>query len=271
VFAGALLVPVLILVAPLVGYLPNSAMAGILFLVAWGLIDFKHIHRTLRASRADSVVLGATFFGTLFLELEFAILLGVLLSLVVYLGRTSRPGVRVRVPNPRDPRRLFTSDPTLPECPQLKLVRIDGSLFFGAVDFVRERLRRLAREHPEQKHLLILARSINFVDVAGAELLAEEARERQAMGGRLYFHQIKEVTRETLKRGGYQKDIGLENVFDSKHEAIASIFKRLDRSICAKCDKRIFTECATVTQVRLENKTRNSPRSPVNNGEVKSV
>ncbi|MGF1614718.1 MAG: SulP family inorganic anion transporter [Gammaproteobacteria bacterium] len=257
VFAGALLVLVVILVAPLLGYLPHAAMAGILFLVAWGLIDIHHIRRTLLASRGDSVVLGATFFGTLFLELEFAILLGVMLSLVVYLARTSRPSIRVRVPNPRDPRRQFTSDPTLPECPQLKLVRIDGSLFFGAVDYVRERLRRLARENPEQKHLLILARSINFVDVAGAELLAEEAKERRAMGGRLYLHQVKEVTCETLKRGGYREEIGPENVFASKHEAIATIFTRLDKAICARCDKRIFTECASVVPIRPQNASGN--------------
>nr|MBS0020321.1 sulfate permease [Gammaproteobacteria bacterium] len=271
VFAGALLVLVVILVAPLVRYLPNAAMAGILFLVAWGLIDFHHIHRTLQTSRAESVVLGATFLATLFLELEFAILLGVLLSLVVYLGRTSRPKVRVRVPDPRDPRRLFTSDPTLPECPQLKLVRIDGSLFFGAVDYVRERLRRLARTHPDQKHLLILARSINFVDVAGAELLAEEARERRAMGGRLYLHQVKEITCETLKRGGYQEDIGPENVFKSKHDAIATIFKQLDKTICARCDKRIFTECASITRVEIGDETGKGLEPPVKNHETESA
>ena len=251
VFAGALLIPVVIFVAPLANYLPNAVMAGILFLVAWGLIDFSHIRRTLRASRADSSVLLGTFLATLLLKLEFAILLGILLSFVVYLSRTSRPSVRVRVPDPASPDRLFTSDTALPECPQLKIVRIDGSLFFGAVDFVRERLRSLAKEYPQQKHLLILARSINFVDVAGAELLAEEARRRRVMGGRLYLHQVKESTCETLKRGGYQEDIGAENVFDSKRQAIATIFERLDREICTRCDKRIFRECASVPHAAL--------------------
>lgn len=246
VFAGSLLIVVVIVVAPLGSHLPNAAMAGILLLVAWGLIDLTHIRRTLRASRADSVVLWVTFLATLFLELEFAILLGMFLSLVVYLARTSRPRVLVRVPDPKHPRRLFTSDPMLPECPQLKLVRIDGSLFFGAVDYVGERLRALQKEYPRQKHLLILARSINFVDVAGAELLAREARERRAMGGRLYLHQIKEATCETLIRGGYHDDIGPEHIFDSKYEAIAAIFQRLDKTICTRCDKRIFKECASI-------------------------
>jgi len=85
---------VVILVAPLAAHVPYAAVAGILFLVVWGLIDFSHIRRTLRVSRADSVVLMATFLGTLLLDLEFAILLGVFLSFVVYLSRTSRPRVQ---------------------------------------------------------------------------------------------------------------------------------------------------------------------------------
>jgi SulP family sulfate permease len=246
VFSGVLLVITVIFVAPLAAHIPYAAIAGILFLVAWGLIDFLYIRRTLQVSRADSVVLVVTFLATLFLELEFAILLGVLLSFVVYLGRTSRPGVRVRVPNPNDPHRLFTSDPALPECPQLKIVRIDGSLFFGAVDYVGEQLRALARAYPKQKHLLMLARSINFVDVTGADLITREARTRRAIGGRLYLHQVKEVTLETLQRCGCQDEVGIENVFTSKQEAIAAIFERLDRNICLRCDKRIFLECASL-------------------------
>lgn len=246
VFAGVFLMVVVILVAPLAAHIPYAAVAGILFLVAWGLIDFSHIRHTLRVSRADSVVLIATFVATLLLDLEFAILLGVFLSFVVYLSRTSRPRVLVRVPDPEDPHRLFTTDPALQECPQLKIVRIDGSLFFGAVDYVGEKLRRLAREYPMQKHMLLLARSINFVDGAGADLIVQEARNRRAMGGRLYLHQVKEVTFETLKRSGYQDEIGAENLFASKEEAIAGIFARLDKDICARCDKRIFRECASL-------------------------
>ncbi len=246
VFAGSLLMVVVVLAAPLAAHIPYAAIAGILFLVAWRLIDYTRIRRTLRVSRADSVVLTATFLSTLFLDLEFAILLGILLSFVVYLGRTSRPRVLVRVPAPNHPYRLFTTDPALPECPQLKVIRIDGSLFFGAVDYVAERLRMFAKGHPEQKHLLISARSINFVDVAGADLIAREARNRRAMGGRLYLHRVKEATRETLKRGGYRDEIGVENIFLSKQEAIATIFERLDHDICARCNKRIFTECLSL-------------------------
>ena len=95
IFAGLLLMVIVLFVAPLLAYLPNAAMAGILFLVAFGIIDFKHIRAIVRASRSDSMVLWGTFLATLFLQLDFAIMLGVFLSLAIYLHRASRPRVRV--------------------------------------------------------------------------------------------------------------------------------------------------------------------------------
>ncbi len=253
VLSGAVLVLIVLVVAPLLAYLPYAAMAGVLFLVAWGIIDVKAFRQILRASRSDSMVLGATFGATLLFELDFAILLGVFLSLVLYLRRSSQPHVWVRVPNPRLAKRQFTTNPSLPECPQLKFVRVDGALFFGAVAYVAERLRVIYQHNPEQKHLLILARPIGFIDVAGAELLAREGRIRKRVGGGVYFHQLSEGARGMLRRGGYLNDIGDESHFyNSKGEAISAIFERLDKNICKRCEKRIFNECKTVPREEEE-------------------
>jgi SulP family sulfate permease len=246
VSAGLLLIAVVMAVAPLAAYLPNAAMAGILFLVAYGLIDFHHIRTILRASRSDSAILITTFLATLLLELEFAILLGVILSLVLYLSRTSRPKVLIRTPDPRLPKRKFNTDPSLPECPQVKILRIDGSLFFGAVNHVQEALRDLRRHYPGQKHLLVVASGINFIDVAGAELLAQEARARRDMGGSLNLIRVKQGVCEPMERGRYLDDIGAENTFEGKGDAIATVVQRLDTSVCARCDKRIFRECSSL-------------------------
>ncbi|MBP9655444.1 MAG: sodium-independent anion transporter, partial [Rhodocyclaceae bacterium] len=187
---------------------------------------------------------GATFLATLLLNLEMAILLGVFLSLGFYLSRTSRPRVLSRVPDSRGERRKFVSDPALPECPQLKIVRIDGSLFFGAVSHVQEQLRALEAEQPGQKHLVIVASGINFIDLAGAEFLAQEARLRRAAGGDLWLIRVKPQVRETLENGGYLDYIGADHLFEGKSEAFAHIYARLDREVCRRCDKRIFRECA---------------------------
>jgi len=252
ILSSIMLMAVLLVVAPLLAYMPNAAMAGVLYLVAIGLIDMHHIKVIVRASRSDAAVLGATFLATLLLELDFAIMLGVMFSLVIYLHRASRPRVLVRVPDPRQPKRRFNTDASLPECPQMKLIRIDGALFFGAVNYVAERLRVIFKRNPEQKHLLVLARPINFIDVAGAEMLARENRQRKGIGGGLYFHQLKEDAKDILKRGGYFDEIGEDHFYDHKGEAIAGVFERLDKNICARCTKRIFNECKTVPRAGSE-------------------
>jgi SulP family sulfate permease len=244
VAAGVLLAGVVVVVAPLAAYLPNAAMAGILFLVAWGLIDFHAIKNVLRTSRPETAVLAVTFFSTLFLELEFAIMAGVLLSLVLYLNRTSRPQLLSRVPDPRTPGRDFVTDPSLPECPQLKLARLDGSLFFGAVSYVAETLGKMEEKNPGQKHLAISATGINFIDVAGAEFLADEASRRRAQGGGLYLIRLKPGVCEPLNRGGYVDTIGRENLFAGKTETIAAVVEKLDPEVCRTCTARIFRECA---------------------------
>jgi sulfate permease, SulP family len=246
VFAGGLLVLVVLFTAPMAVYLPNSAMAGILLLVAWKLIDPHHIMKIIKTSTTESVILGSTFLATLFLELQFAILLGILLSLAIYLNRTSHPKTLVRVPDRRQASRAFVTDPMLPECPQLKIVRIDGSLYFGAVNHVRSNLQELARVKPDQKQLLLIGSGINFIDMAGAEFLIQLAKEKKEVGGQLYFYDMKEGICSHFKFLEYLLDIGTDNIFTSKNEAIAEIFKRLDKSICRQCTARIFLECATV-------------------------
>ncbi|MBI5461785.1 MAG: SulP family inorganic anion transporter [Gammaproteobacteria bacterium] len=243
VFAGALLVVIVVLVAPFAAYLPNAAMAGILILVAWGLIDFHHIAQILRASKSESAILATTFFATLFLELEFAIFLGVMLSLGLYLKRTSQPAVNIRAPDPHQEKRKFASAAAVVECPQLRFVRIDGSLFFGAISYVQEQLRDFDEQHPEQKNLAIIASGINFIDLAGGEFLVKEAEHRRKLGGELYLIRVKESVCGEFKRAGFIDGIGRENIFAGKTDAIGHMTQRLDHRICARCDKRIFREC----------------------------
>ena len=249
VFAGSMLMVIVLLVAQLVAYLPNAAMAGILFLVARGLIDTHHIRKIVKASRAETGVLATTFLATLFLELEFAIMLGVMLSLVVYLNRTSQPAIVARVPDARLDKRAFNTDPSLPECPQLKIVRIDGSLFFGAVNHVRETLREIQAADPHQKHLAIVMSGVNFIDIAGAEFLVNEADRRRSQGGGLYLIRAKPVVLDMLASGDYLHEIGAENVFASKADALATVHRRLDGDICRHCTRRIFHECGEAVVV----------------------
>lgn len=245
IFAGLLLMVIVLVVAPMAAYLPNAAMAGILFLVAWGLIDFKEIAHILKSSRRETAVISVTFFGALFLELEVAIFAGVLLSLVLYLQRTSKPRIVTRVPSPLLNNRAFTTDPSLPECPQFKIIRIDGSMFFGSINHIQESFARFEAEAPEQKHMAIVASGINFADITGGETLVKEAEKRQQRGGGLYLIDVKQGLWDSLEECGCLDHIGSRRVFQDKTAAIRGIYQKLDKSICARCDKRIFNECQT--------------------------
>jgi SulP family sulfate permease len=251
VFAALTLALVVLLIAPLAAHLPIAAMAAVLLVVAWRLIDFHHFKVILTTSKRETTVLLTTFFATLFVELEFAIYVGVMLSLIIYLMRTSQPNVVTRVPDPSALNRHFVTDNKLPECPQFKIVRTDGSLYFGAVDHVQEQLHLLAQNYPDQKHLLMVSNGINFIDLAGADMLATEARQRKARGGGLYLVKVKEEACTTLRRGGFRELIGVDNIFLTKDDAIAGVFRKLDKGICARCDKRIFTECSRIRPITV--------------------
>jgi SulP family sulfate permease len=143
--------------------------------VAWRLINFSQIRKILTGDKKEAAILLITFFSTLLLDLEFAILLGVILSLMIYLRKTSKPKLQPRVPNNESARFKFIPGSSLIECPQLKILRLEDSLYFGSVSHVAELLRRYREHYSEQKHLFLLTKGINQVDVAGAELLLNEA------------------------------------------------------------------------------------------------
>ena len=246
VFAGLLLIVVVLLVAPLAAWLPNAAMAGILFLVAWGLIDFKEIFHVLKSSRRETAIMAVTFFSALFLELEFAIFAGVLLSLILYLERVSKPRMVTRAPDPRLNNNAFSSELSVTQCPQLRFVRIDGSLFFGSINHIEETFSKLELYHPKQKHLAIIAKGINFTDLAGGEVLVKEAQQRKKRGGGLYLIDVKQGLWDSLEDSGCLEEIGERNVFQTKPAAITGIFQKLDKSICRTCTKRIFKECKSI-------------------------
>ena len=192
VFSAVFLLLIVVFLAPLARYLPVPAMAGILFIVAWGLIDFRHIAEVMRVSRQETVVMAVTLVATLTLQLQYAIFIGVLMSLLLFLNRTAKPGIEDVKPVLAQWPTGFANDTGLPDCPQLKIVRINGPIFFGAVNYVAAELRRIDERNPMQRSLLVIGTGINFVDLEGAHLLAQEARRRRALGGALYVANMKD-------------------------------------------------------------------------------
>ena len=246
IFAALFLMLIVLLIAPLTAYLPIAAMGGVILLVAYNLVDFHHIRQVLRFSKSESSILLTTFGATLFMELEFAIYLGVILSLVLFLAKTSTPLIPTLSVDTGPGRKLINVDKKpLYQCPQLKIIRIDMSVYFGSVNHIQRRLAQIA-DLEGIRHILIVASGINFIDLAGAEGLVAENNTLKKMGGGLYFVGMKASVYEFAARSGFIMQIGNDHFFDSKTDAVRTIFRRLDRGVCEKCHARIFQECSNI-------------------------
>lgn len=229
-------------------------MAGVIILVAWKLIDLRAIRHILKSSPAESAIAGITFLVALFVELEFAIYCGVILSILVFLDRSSHPFLSIGAPDLSQPRRPFRPAfaNNLDQCPQLMSVGLDGPLYFGSVEAVRRKFREYEALYPGQKNMIFVIRGVGQLDLPAAELLIEEARRRQARGGKLCIQTKIARTIEQLERYSVTEHLGAKKVHLSKGDAIAYLVPRLDDSICANCHVRIFNECSAHTAPKDE-------------------
>jgi len=281
VFSAVLLLALVAVSSALLAKIPMAALAGLLLMVAIFLFDIARWRELLVLSRVEFTVALATLIATLTIRLEMAILLGTLLSLMTFLYRTSKPAMRTMgFDSTRDDRQFVVLDNTilegrsdgpplarpapaggsvlreaksvganhLPECPQLKLLRMEGEVYFGATQHVADKLYALRHEANPQKHLLVMGKSMNFIDLAGAELWEQELNARRAMGGDLYFHRPRPEVIAMWQTTGFTRLLGPEHQFPDKRVAIATIFPKLDPQICSTCTARIFWECKSVPQ-----------------------
>ena len=258
VAAAVILVATVALAGPLLAWIPLAGVSALLLVAAWSLWDRAAWRRSWTLHRSEFAIALATAAATLTIRLELAVLAGVMLSLVAYLYRTARPALRTMGFDSHHPNRPFVViDPDaggapaaapLPECPQLKLLRMEGSVWFGAVAHVADRLRGLrqrAAASPEgQRHLLVMVKSMNTIDLAGADLWDEERERRRQLGGELYFHRPRPQVLAMWRRTGFLDRLGEDHVFPDKRRAIATIVPRLDDAVCARCTVRVFDECA---------------------------
>ena len=245
VFASVMLALVVVMAPAITERLPLSVMAGSILLISWNLIDFGSIRHILSSSRSEAAILLVTLFSTLLVELEFAIYIGVLLSLAIYLRRTSQPRIVRVAPLQQSERRHMRNIQryNLEECPQLKIIRVDGSLFFGAVDHVQQQIRQLTAPGSGVRHILLVGKGINFIDVAGVEMLHQEINRLERLGGKLMICSLKGTVMDELERTGALKSLGDDHFYETPKTALADLIPMLDRDRCDSCTVRIFSDC----------------------------
>jgi SulP family sulfate permease len=176
--------------------------------------------------------------GTLFFDLEFALLAGIIASFYFYMERTSKPNIAILGLNAEDRLVNLIRDEKAKECSNIKIIRIDGSLYFGSIEKIADYLDHLYKEN-KIHHVLISAEGINFIDLAAAEWLSNEIINWQKNRGGIYISELKIVSQDVLRKGGFINRIGENIFFKDNKSAIAAIHKKLDKP----CEVKVFEEC----------------------------
>ncbi|WP_299645013.1 SulP family inorganic anion transporter [uncultured Chloroflexus sp.] len=230
--------------------IPRPAIAGTLMVASLGMVDRQGMVRIWRGSRGEAVIMVVTLALTLTLPLQFAILIGVLMSLGYYLLRTATPRVEAVVPDPDF--RHWESAHGRPTCPQLLVVDLQGDLYFGAVNHVEEHLVRLLDHHPSVRFMLLRMHSVNQCDVSGIRALDTIRRILRVRGGDLYFVRVRASVMYRMQISGFYEQLGPERFLD-EDKAIEFLFHRvLDPAVCIyECDRRVFRECQELPKQTL--------------------
>jgi sulfate permease, SulP family len=243
VFAGLFVLLAMLVMGPLAAYLPRAALAGVLIVIAYDMVDQAEIRRIWRGARGDAVIMLATFLATLLLPLEFAVLIGILLSFAVYIMKTSVPRVFSVVPD-AEFEHFIEQQPVHPSCPQLGILKISGDLYFGAVSHIEEAIHRHLDSHPEQRFLLLRMHGVNQCDFSGIHMLEAVMRSCHDRHGGLYLMKVQQSVLELMQTTGFYDRLGADH-FLPEEFAVDYLFQKvLDPAICIyECNVRVFKEC----------------------------
>jgi sulfate permease, SulP family len=262
VFTGVSIFGATLLLAPYARVIPRAAIAGVLLVIAWRMVDRPAIRRVVRTSRLETTIMLVTFLATLLLPLDFAILSGIVFSLALFVLRSSLPRVHSVVPDTTY--RHLIHDPSLPVCPQLGLINIQGSLFFGAVYHIEDELKHNLERHPGQRTLVLRMHTVDQCDLSGIEMLEATVRTYRQMGGDVYLVRPREPVLNVLQLSGFIDDtLGYNHILDQEG-AIEYLFEHdIDPQICIyECEHRVFSECQTVVKHVYGDDVPSAPSDP---------
>ncbi|MCC5961694.1 MAG: sulfate permease [Rhodobacteraceae bacterium] len=214
---GAVLV-----LTPLMFYLPRATLAAIIIVAVVSLLDFRALPRTFAYSRADGAAMAATMAVTLLVGVEQGLLAGVGLSLVLYLYRTSRPHIAVvgQVPGTEHFRNVerhhVTTDPAI------FAIRVDESLYFPNARVLEDRIVQALATEPALQHVVLQATAINYIDASALESLEAINDRLKAAGVQFHLSEVKGPVMDQLARSHFLDELNGQ-VFLTQYDAMADL------------------------------------------------
>jgi len=225
---NALFVLVIFLIgAPAAKYVPMSAIAAILFVIAFGLIDWSYLLRAWRSSRSDAITCLGTFVATLVAPLQYAVFIGVFLNLAVYLRRASELRMIEMVSSPQGP---FLEREVHEKAggPRVRFLQVEGNLFFGQADELQDRLDAVGRSGV--KVVVLRLKRCHSMDSTIMQAIERFVQQMKGRGGYVVLCGVRPELMGRLRGFGLVRDIGEENVFATREGVFTSAKAALRRA-----------------------------------------
>ena len=234
--AGMIHAVVLLLILLFLGkyaaLIPMPALAAILIVVAYNMSEWKEFKDLLGGTKSDTIVLLATFFLTVLIDLTVAIQVGVLLATFLFMQRMSNATEVTQVTETlRDEDETQARDISrLDVPPHVEVFEIYGSLFFGAIERFKDAMRSVEKR---PRVLILRMRHVQTIDASGLHTLEELLDSTRRRGITLIISAARPNVRELMERTGFGETLGPENF-------CADIFCALDRArvILEKADPK---------------------------------
>ncbi len=215
-----------LLLTPLLHDLPQAVLAATIIVAVLSLVDLGSLKRTWQYSRQDGTAQLATLLGVLLIGVEAGILIGVGLSLLLFLYRTSRPHVAVvgLVPGSEHFRNVQRFD--VIEAPSVLSLRVDESLYFPNARFLEERISELIASRPQVRHLVLMCPGVNLIDASALDSLETIAERLHTAGVQLHLSEVKGPVMDQLRRSDFLDRFGGQ-VFISQFQALKTLAPEL--------------------------------------------
>ncbi|MNI45396.1 C4-dicarboxylic acid transporter DauA [compost metagenome] len=246
---GVVVLLVLLLLAPYASLIPLASMAPILMLVAWNMSERKEFIHVLRTRTSDSIILLITFLLTVFTNLTTAVEVGLILAILLFVKRMSEGLTVVKVlPDPTVKHEKVSANMVSAghDCPQIDIITIEGSLFFGAANMFEKSI--MDTIHSRSSLLLLRLGKVPFMDTTGESYLSRIVKHFHKGGGTVLIAGIQPQPLEVMKRTGLYELIANDHFFEHTGDAIDHALSRLDVNQCLGCKHFAFRECALLSK-----------------------
>jgi sulfate permease, SulP family len=222
IYSAAIVGIAVIVLGPYARFIPKSALAGLLFITAYRLIDWKRLSYAIRATRFDAVLVFVTAFAAIFISVENSILIGVAISLLLFVPRVSKLEIRELIITPeRVVRERLTDEP---RSPALAIYDLEGELFFGAAPELDHYFNQIRHEMigGDVKYVILRLRRIRNPDVVAIEHLEHFLRDSQQHGVTVLLAGVRPHLAKILRNLDFDKWLPADRVYPEREEVYSA-------------------------------------------------